>query len=74
MDVISIKTGDTIIINDNLGKELDRLGFESNPAFVQKFKGAKCTALDVYLDDDSGEYFVTVDLGCEIPISACSLV
>ena len=74
MDTVSIKTGDMIIINDNLEKELDRLGFESNPAFVKRFKEAKCTALDVYLDDDSGEYFVTVDLCCEIPISACSLM
>lgn len=66
-----IKKGDKIIINDNLREELIRLGFKNDPAFIKRFKGAKCTVIDVYLDDDSGEYFVAVDLGCEIPVSAC---
>lgn len=83
---ISIKKGDTIRIKENLMDELVRCGFnkEEMQSFVQQFEGKIVKALDVYQDVDkhfdgikiegSNEWFVTVELCCEVPLNACELV
>lgn len=82
----AIKKGDKIIIKENLMDELVRCGFdkEEMKSFVKKFKGKTAKALDVYQDIDkeisgrefkgSGEWYVTVELCCEVPLGACELV
>lgn len=82
---MKIKKGDTIRIKQNLMEELIRCGFdkESMAHFVKKFKGKTVKALDVWQDIDkeiggkifkgSNEWFVTIDLCCEIPINSCEL-
>jgi len=84
--MIKIKRGDKIYIKENLMDELVRCGFnkEEMKSFVKRFKGKNLKALDVYQDTDqeingvkidgSNEWYVTVELCCEIPISACELV
>ncbi len=81
-----IKKGDKIRIKDNLLEELIRVGFnaESMEPFVKMFKGKVVEAVDVYQDVDqkvgdlliegSNEWFVTVELCCEVPLAACELV
>lgn len=78
MENTIIKQGDTIRIKENLMEELIRLGFKKDEmeGFVKVWKGKTATALDVYTDNDNGtnEIFVTVELCCEIPLTACELV
>lgn len=75
-----IKKGDDIRIKDSLMDELVRCGFnkEEMIPFVRSWKGKTCKALDVYQDADeingSNEWYVTVDVCCEIPIEACEVV
>ncbi|BES63113.1 hypothetical protein [Dysgonomonas capnocytophagoides] len=83
---MQIKKGDKIRIKDNLMDELIRVGFDRGEitSFVDEFKGKKCKALEVYQDTDqeingvliegTNEWFVTVDLCCEIPINACEAI
>lgn len=81
-----IKKGDKVRIKDNLMDELVRLGFdrEEMKGFVKRFQGRTETALDVYQDkgviidgevicEGTLEWYVTVDLCCEIPLNACEL-
>jgi Ftsk gamma domain. len=81
-----IKKGDKVRIKDNLMDELVRLGFnrEEMKGFVERFKGKVEEALDVYQDkgvvidgevisEGNLEWYVTVDLCCEIPLNACEL-
>nr|DAD92301.1 MAG TPA: UBA domain protein [Myoviridae sp. ct9MV2] len=81
-----IKKGDKVRIKDNLMDELVRLGFdrEEMEGFVKHFQGRVETALDVYQDkgvvidgevisEGTLEWYVTVDLCCEIPLNACEL-
>lgn len=81
-----IKKGDKIIIKSNLMDELIRVGFSSEEmkSFVEEFEGKECIAYDIYQDIDkdiagikiegSNEWYVTVDLCCEIPLNACELI
>lgn len=82
----TIKKGDTISIKDNLMEELIRCGFKADKVkyFVKRFKCKTVQALDVYQDVDQEfdditfkgtyEWYVTVELCCEIPLTACELV
>jgi len=83
---VTIKKGDKVRIKENLMDELVRLGFnkEEMKSFVRRFKGRTVEALDVYQDVDnefagvkiegSNEWYVTVELCCEVPLSACELI
>ena len=83
---VNIKKGDKIRIKENLMDELVRCGFnkEEMKSFVKRFKGKTVKALDVYQDVDkefdgvkiegSNEWYVTVELCCEVPLNACELV
>lgn len=86
MAMIKIKKGDKVRIKNNLMDELVRLGFnrEEMKGFVKRFTGRVETALDIYQDKDvvidgevisegTLEWYVTVDLCCDIPLSACEL-
>ncbi|GAB0156211.1 hypothetical protein CHRYSEOSP005_14750 [Chryseobacterium sp. Alg-005] len=70
-----IAKGDKIWIKDNLMEELVKHGFNEKEmsGFVNKFKGTEQTAFDVYKDEDNGteSHWVSVDIGCEIPLTAC---
>lgn len=81
-----IKTGDQIIVKENLMNELVRCGFNEQEmeSFVERFKGKKLKVLNVYQDVDkevygvfipgSNEWYVTVEMCCEIPLDACELI
>lgn len=81
-----IKKGDIIRIKENLMDELVRCGFDKieMKSFVRRFKGKTKKVLDIYQDVDSefngvkingsNEWYVTVELCCEIPLNACELV
>jgi hypothetical protein len=83
---VTIKKGDKIRIKENLMEELVRCGFNKDEmkSFVKRFKGKTVKALDVYQDVDkdfdgikiegSNEWYVTVELCCEVPLNACELV
>jgi len=70
-----IQKGDKIRIKENLMEELVRFGFNEKEmaSFVEKFKNTEQTALDVYEDEDNGtnSTWVTVEICCEVPLSAC---
>lgn len=86
MKARKIKKGDKVRIKENLMDELVRCGFNERKMelFVERFSGKTVTALDVYKDVDiylggvkiegSNEWFVTVELCCEVPINACELI
>lgn len=81
-----IKKGDKIKIKENLMEEFIRCGFNKDDieSFVNEFKGKTTEALDVWQDTDkqidgkvfrgSNEWFVTIDLCCEVPINSCQLL
>lgn len=73
-----IKKGDKIRIKENLMEELVKVGFNRSEmeSFVERFKGTEQTAYDVYFDapPSTGEWFATVEMCCEIPLSACELI
>lgn len=81
-----IKKGDTIRIKDNLMEEFIRCGYREHTVklLVDEFRGKTVKALNVYQDVDTSicgiplkgtnEWFVTVELGCEIPLTACELI
>lgn len=74
----NIQTGDTIIIKHNLMSELVKYGFNESEqkGFVERFVGTTQKALSVYEDEDNGTnaFWVTVDLCCEVPMSACEKI
>jgi hypothetical protein len=81
----NIKKGDTIRIKENLMDEFIRCGFSEVDVeqLVSEVKGKTRVAFDVWQDVDkviddkqfkgSGEWYVTIDLCCEIPLAACEL-
>ena len=73
-----IKEGDEILIKDNLAIEMERLKFIPSAVskMVKTFKGTKQKALTIWKDDEQAkdEWFVTVDLFCEIPIRCCEVI
>lgn len=71
-----IKKGDKIKVKENVVSELLKLGFEESSAkSMSIFENTKQTAYDVYEDEDNkGQFYVTVDLCCEIPVQCCERV
>jgi len=81
-----IKKGDIIRIKENLMNEFIRCGFSHDDVqhLVSETVGKTKKALDIWQDVDkeidgkhlkgSNEWFVTIDLCCEIPIKACELI
>lgn len=70
-----IEIGSTIKIKDNLGAELERLKFipSACQGMHQKYAGTIQTVLDIWIEQDSGEEFATIDLCSEVPLSSCEL-
>ncbi len=68
-----ITKGSTIRILPNLQEVMNQLGFDSatSRAFAARFSGTKQTAHAIWMDEDSGTTYVTVDLCREIPIQCC---
>lgn len=65
-----IKKGESFKIKDNLVSELLKIGFDSDSANSMKvFESTTQTAYDIY--DDEGVTYITVDIGCEIPLQCC---
>lgn len=71
-----IKKGDYIYITPNLDEEMQKRGFSSHvrEGFVQEFAGTKRRVLDIWADEDSGEYYITVEICCEVPAACCSKI
>lgn len=74
----TIKKNDRIKIKDNLMDELIKAGFNEREmqGFVNNYKGTVQTAYDIYFDTDNEtkQWWVSIDLGCEIPLKSCEKI
>lgn len=68
--------GNKVIIKDNLGEELSRLGFDEfcvqNMSNV--FIGTKQEIYAIWNDSETNQQYATIDLCVEIPIQCLELI
>lgn len=66
-----IKKGDWVRVLPNLEREMERVGFIDTEGWNSFYVGKRFEAYAVWEQD--GEWFVTIDLCVEIPITACEV-
>lgn len=71
-----MKIRDSVIVKDNLKSELKRLTFDEITCedMAEKFIGTKQEIFDLWIDEESGQEYATIDLCCEIPVQCLELV